>query len=126
MHSSGAEKEKRRHDRKKAVLPVRVRGNDASGKRFDDLAHTLDITPSGARIAGIRHALKARDRVTVTFRQRKIEFQVMWTKQIAGTAEYQIGLKALAQEGDAWGMSNSESNTAGREGAIKALAGASV
>lgn len=106
------------------MLPVRVRGNDASGERFDDLAHTLDITPAGARLAGIRHALKLLDRITVRFRQRKIDFQVVWMKQINGTGEYQVGIRALAQEGDAWGMSNSESNTAGRERMSAVLAGA--
>jgi hypothetical protein len=97
MQSGSTQKEKRRQDRKKAVLPIRVRGNDASGKRFEDLAHTLDITPAGARLAGIRHVLKLRDRITVTYRQRRIDFQVMWTKQIEGTGEYQVGIKAMAQ-----------------------------
>jgi hypothetical protein len=112
MESSG--KEKRRQDRTRAVLPVRVRGSDASGKTFEDLAHTLDITPAGARLGAIRHALKALDRITVTYRQRKIEFQVIWTKQIEGTSEYQIGVRALVQEGDAWGVNNSESQSISR------------
>ena len=120
MESSG--KEKRRQDRTRAVLPVRVRGNDTSGKRFEDLAHTLDITPAGARLGAIRHALKAMDRITVTYRQRKIEFQVMWTKQIEGTSEYQIGVRALVQDGDAWGVNNSESQSFSRERAPIAVA----
>lgn len=124
MQSSGAEREKRRQDRTKAVLPVRVRANDATGKFFEELAHTLDITPTGARLGAIRHALKALDRVTVTYRQRKIEFRVVWTKQIQGTGEFQVGLQALAQDGDAWGMNNSESNAAARERTAGVLAGA--
>ena len=105
-------------------MPVRVRANDATGKFFEELAHTLDITPTGARLGAIRHALKALDRVTVTYRQRKIEFRVVWTKQIQGTGEFQVGLQALAQDGDAWGMNNSESNASARERTAGLLAGA--
>lgn len=121
MQSSGAERKKRRQDRTKAVLPIRVRGNDASGKCFEELAHTLDITPTGARLGSIRHALKTLDRITVTYRQRKIEFQVVWVKRIEGTAEYQVGLQAVARDGDAWGLSQSESKFV-RRGASEAFA----
>jgi hypothetical protein len=126
MECSGTDREKRRRGRTKAVLPIRVRGNDASGKIFEDLAHTLDITPTGARLGAIHHALKVLDRIIVTYRQRKIEFKVIWTKRIEGTAEYQVGVQALAQDGDAWGLSHSESNVFGRERAESALAGASA
>jgi hypothetical protein len=125
MRSIRVETEKRRQDRTKAVLPIRVRGNDLSGKRFEDLAHTLDITPAGARLGAVHHALNVLDRITVTYRQRKIEFQVMWTKQI-GAAEFQIGVKAMAQDADAWGLNNSESSASGRERSQPVLAGASA
>jgi len=126
MQSNSIETEKRRQDRTKAVLPVRVRGIDAAGKRFEDLAHTLDITPTGARLGAIHHALNVLDRVTVTYRQRKIEFQVIWTRRIEGTAEFQVGVQALARDGDAWGLNRSESNAFGRQRAPVALAGASA
>ena len=92
----------------KAVLPVRVRGKDVSGKSFEDLAHTLDVTPAGARLGGIRHEVRARDPLTVLYRQRRIEFRVVWTKQLEGVAEYQVGLQAVMQEGEAWGLNVSE------------------
>jgi hypothetical protein len=125
MQSIAVKTEKRRQDRTKAVLPIRVRGNDASGKRFEDLAHTLDITPTGARLGSIRHVLNVFDRITVTYRQRRIDFQVIWTKQIEGTDEYQVGVKALGRDADAWGLNNSES-AFGRQRASVALAGASA
>src|SRR5947209_6886447 len=104
MQSSNIEKQKRRRERTKAVLPVRVRGKDGAGIGFEELAHTLDITPTGARLGGIRHALNALERITLTYRQRRIEFRVVWTKHIEGTTEYQVGLQALAIDGDAWGL----------------------
>jgi hypothetical protein len=113
MQSGSADMGKRRQDRKKAVLPVRVRGKDASGKAFEELAHTLDVTPVGARLGGLRHQLKALDSLTVWFRQRKIEFRVIWTRQLEGSQEYQAGLQAILQEGENWGLGFSDCKTSG-------------
>ena len=108
MLSSSAETDKRRQDRRKAVLPVKVRGKDATGKPFEELAHTLDVTPAGVRLGGLRHLLNAKDPLTIWFRQRKIEFRVVWTKLLEGSREYQVGLQAVVQEGETWGLSFSE------------------
>jgi hypothetical protein len=98
----------RRQQRTKAVLPVKVRGKDVSGKRFEDLAHTLDVTVVGARLGGLRHELKEGGQLTILYRQRKIEFRVVWIKKIEGSGEYQIGLQAMAQEQEAWGLSTTD------------------
>ena len=102
------EKTKRRQDRKKAVLPVRIKGKDSSGKVFDDLAHTLDVTATGVRLGSVRHELQKLEQVTVLYRQRRIEFRVVWTKKMKDSGEYQVGLQALTSERDAWGLSSSE------------------
>jgi hypothetical protein len=111
------QKTRRGQDRIRAVLPVRVRGKDASGALFEALAHTLDITPSGARLGAIRHQLKALDTLVVLFRKRRIEFTVMWTKLLGEAkpgvhGEYQVGLQMMAQEhgNDPWGLSPIHSN----------------
>jgi len=96
---------RRRQDRIQAVLPVRVRGTDASGASFEGLAHTLDLTPTGARLGSIRHQLKALDKLTIFYRQRRMEFTVVWTKLLDGRNEYQVGLQAFALESEPWGMS---------------------
>jgi hypothetical protein len=108
MQSTFVDSDKRRQDRMKAVLPVRVRGRDIAGKSFEELVHTLDVTPMGVRLGAIRHRLKALDSLTVLYRQRKIEFRVVWTKKLEGVDEYQVGLKALTQDQDAWGLNLSE------------------
>jgi hypothetical protein len=102
---------KRKQDRTRAVLPVRVRGKDASGALFEVLAHTLDLTPTGVRLGGMRQALKALDTVVVLYRQRRIEFTVMWTKLLDGCGEYQAGLQMVAQESDPWGLSPAQAGT---------------
>jgi hypothetical protein len=99
--------DKRRQDRRKAVIPVRVRGIDVSGKAFEELVHTLDVTPAGVRLGSIRHQLKALDQLTVFYRKRKLEFRVIWTKMLSAT-EYQVGLQAVTEEREAWGVNLSE------------------
>ena len=101
-------KNKRSLNRKKAVLPVRVRGNDLSGNCFDELAHTLDVTPAGARLGGLRRELKALEHLTILYRQRKIEFRIIWTKKLEKAGEYQVGLEAMAHEHEAWGLNPSD------------------
>jgi hypothetical protein len=62
---------KRRQKRMKMVLPVRVWARDAANKPVLELAHTLDITPNGARLGAIRHELKAGDKLMLQYHQRK-------------------------------------------------------
>ncbi len=95
---------RRLQDRIPAVLPVRVRGTDAFGASFEGLAHTLDFTPTGVRLGAIRRQLKALDTLTILYHQRRMEFTVVWTRQLDGKAEYQVGLQAFSQEKEPWSM----------------------
>jgi hypothetical protein len=99
---------KRRGSRQKAVLPVRIKGKDSSGKAFEELAHTLDITASGIRLGSIRRELSENDEVTVLFRQRRMQFRVIWTRKMKGTSEFQVGLQAVLQEKEARGLTFAE------------------
>src|SRR5579872_4612866 len=95
---------KRHGSRTKAVLPVRIKGKDATGEAFDEMAHTLDVTATGVRLGSIRRELNLQDEVTIFFRQRKMVYRVVWTKKMKGSSEFQVGLRALAQDREAWGM----------------------
>jgi hypothetical protein len=105
MQATSVKTNRRRQDRIQAVLPVRVRGTASSGTSFEALAHTLDLTPTGARLGAIRHELKALDTLTILYHQRRMEFTVVWTKLLDGRGEYQVGLQAFSQEKEPWGMS---------------------
>jgi hypothetical protein len=105
---SGVDTKQRRGNRTKAVIPVRVKGKDSSGKAFDELVHTLDVTPEGARLGSVRRELNLLDEVTVFYRQRRIQFRVVWTKKMKGTSEFQVGLQAVTGEGEAWGLNSPE------------------
>lgn len=110
MRASGAELIPRRGNRTKAVLPVRIKGKDTTGKVFDELVHTLDVTTAGARLGSVRRELNVDDEVTVFYRQRKVQFRVAWTKKMKGTSEFQVGLKAVTQDREAWGLALPEQN----------------
>jgi hypothetical protein len=105
MRTGSVETNQRRGNRTKAVIPVRVKGKDSSGKPFEELAHTLDVTPSGVRLGAVRRELNLLEEITVFYRQRKMQFRVVWTKKMKGTSEFQIGLEAVSQDREAWGMS---------------------
>ena len=110
MRASSSERTKRQQNRVRAVLPVRVRGTDKDGKAFEEVAHTLDISATSSRVAAIHHQLKVTDHVTVVYRQRRIAFSVVWTK-LVGKHEYQVGLQAVGEQKEAWGLNRSDYET---------------
>ena len=108
MPSGSGDSNQRRGSRTKAVLPVRVKGKDSAGKAFDELVHTLDVTPDGVRLGSVHRELNLQDEITIFYRQRKIQFRVVWTKKMQGTSEFQVGLQAVTQDREAWGLNFSE------------------
>jgi len=110
MQPTSVDTNQRRGNRTKAVLPVRVKGKDSSGNAFEELVHTLDVTVSGVRLGSVRRQLNVLDEITVFYRTRKMQFRVVWTKKLKGTTEFQVGLRALTQDKEAWGMGFAEFN----------------
>lgn len=94
---------RRRNNRTKAVLPVRVSGNDGSGAAYCDLAHTLDVTASGIRLGFVRRELQVGSRLTIQYRQHKAEFRVIWISQLTRLKEHHVGLEAIVPR-DVWGL----------------------
>jgi PilZ domain len=105
MSVSSGDTQQRRGNRTKAVLPVRVKGKDSAGKPFEELVHTLDVTAEGARLGSVRHELNLLDEITVFYRQRRVQFRVVWIKKMRGTSEFQVGLQAVTQDSEPWGLS---------------------
>jgi len=95
--------EKRRLDRAKAVLPVRILGRDVSGDSYSELVHTLDVSKAGVRLGAVRRRLEVGSPITIQYRQHKAEFRVVWIKPLGAGAEQQVGLQAEAQK-DLWGL----------------------
>lgn len=94
----------RRGNRTKAVIPVRVKGQDSDGKPFEELVITLDVTPDGVRLGSVHHQLNLQEELTIFYRQRRNQYRVVWTKKMKGTSEFQVGLQALTQDAEVWGL----------------------
>ncbi|HVP43220.1 MAG TPA: PilZ domain-containing protein [Terriglobales bacterium] len=94
----------RRKLRFKMVVPVRIWGTDVDGKPFSQLAHTLDITSSGARVGGMRVLLNSREVVWVQCRHRKAQFRVVWTGRPGGAREHQVGIECIEEARHIWGL----------------------
>jgi len=109
---------KRRLDRVKAVLPVRVSGSESSGDGYSDLVHTLDISANGVRLGAVRRHLEVGSQIVLQYRQHRAEFRVIWIRPL-GTGEQQIGLEADVQK-DFWGL---DMNTKIRPSTVPAPAG---
>lgn len=96
--------QKRREQRRRMVLPLRVSARDTSDARFEELAHTLDIAPHGARLGAIRRPLKEGTTILVQYRQHRLHCRVIWSRPLEGTKEYQVGVELLENERETWGL----------------------
>lgn len=76
-------------------LEVRIWGMDSSGKPFSQLAHTLDISGRGARLAGITGPKQQGDIIGVQHGNQKARFQVMWVGEEGTAAQGQIGIQCM-------------------------------
>jgi len=123
MQPTSVDTNQRHGNRTKAVLPVRVKGKDSSGKPFEELVHTLDVTSSGVRLGSVRRQLNVLDEITIFYRQRKMQYRVIWTKKLQGTSEFQVGLRALTQDKEAWGMGFAEFNGEPASAAVSRASG---
>jgi hypothetical protein len=123
MSVGSTDTKQRRGDRTKAVLPVRVKGRDSAGRPFEDLVHTLDVTAQGARLGSVRRELNLLDEITIFYRQRKIQFRVVWTKKMKGTSEFQVGLQAVTHDSEAWGLSVTDFNRQPSQAAVSQASG---
>lgn len=80
------------------VLPLRLWGTDSTGKTFMIMAHTLDVSPSGARVAGVRAQVTPGDTIGVQYRLHKQQFRVAWVGRPGTSRDSQIGIEYLDRD----------------------------
>jgi hypothetical protein len=85
----------------RTVLPVRLGGMDSRGNRFVAMAHTIDISHSGARIGGIVAELVAGEELDIQYHHRKARFSIAWVRKSGN--DFMAGVKALDPAKDVWG-----------------------
>ena len=82
------------------VLPLRVWTNESAGESAS-LAHTLDISPIGGRLGGLRAPVAPGQTITLQRGQRKAQFRVVWSRQLA-PAEVQAGIEVVDEARNIW------------------------
>ena len=90
--------EKRKSKRSKMVLSVKVLIDKTT-----HLAHTVDITPTGARVGSLRTKLEPGTTVFLQRGSKKAQFRISWVRQL-GPNELQVGLQSLDLLDNFWGV----------------------
>src|SRR5256885_15709391 len=93
---------KRFTDRLKLVLPVRIWGMDTTGKPFHQMAHTLNVNKSGARLGGVRVIVGNDEIVGVQYKHKKARFKVVWLGKPGTKSQEQLGVTRIAGEPEIW------------------------
>jgi hypothetical protein len=82
-------------------LPVRLGGLGTDGQRFVAVAHTIDISASGARLGGVVAPVAFGATVELQYQYRKAKFEVLWVGRSGD--KQQVGLRCLEPAKDLWG-----------------------
>lgn len=90
----------------RAEIAVRVFGMDAANKPFNNLAHTIEVSDTGARLGGIVVPLKLDDIIGVQNNAEKARFRVLATAVPESQETGQVELHCLQPEKKIWGDLN--------------------
>jgi hypothetical protein len=87
--------------RRKVVLPVTL---TRYGGQEKQLAHTLDITETSARLGGLTSSLKPGEIVELYRGVRKARFEVVWMGEQGGAMAGQAGVRSLEPNKIIWSV----------------------
>jgi hypothetical protein len=90
--------DKRKSQRRKMVLPVKVFIDQTT-----HLAHTVDITDNGARLGALRTELQPGTIISLQRGSQRAKFQIAWVRQLAPN-ELQAGIESLQPQASFWGV----------------------
>jgi hypothetical protein len=88
--------------RRKMVLPVTVIRQNGQEKQ---LAHTLDLTESSARLGGLLSLLEPGEIIEIQRGAVKAKFQVFWMGAPGSAMEGQAGVRGMEPNKNIWGIS---------------------
>jgi len=93
---------KRREARKPLALPVRIFGTDRGGRMFSENVTTAEVSQNGAKLTGVRAALKVDEIIGLTYGKIKVHFKVKWVGEPGSPREGEVGLLNLTPEKPLW------------------------
>jgi hypothetical protein len=85
---------------KKSVVPVRLwiaRSKDSH------LAHTLDVSNHGVKLAGCQGEMKVGDKIEIQYQHKHAQFQVTWIISREGSSQKEIEAECLEPGKQVWG-----------------------
>jgi hypothetical protein len=85
----------RRTERTRLRLPTTVYGVGRNGMQFVEQARTLDISPSGARLTGLSHAVEPGTVLGLQHGNASGRFRVVWVGEPGSNREGQIGVACV-------------------------------
>jgi hypothetical protein len=88
-------KTKRRQKRVRIALPVRTWISDENGKPVLHAACTLDVTPTGARLTGVRGRAEMGAILTVERGRSKARFRIIWVGEPGTPHEGHLGIDCV-------------------------------
>src|SRR5258708_1291941 len=91
--------------RKKVVLPVTIIRHNGDQRQ---LAHTLDLSETSARLGGLSMVLEPGEMVEVQRGQLSAKFQVFWMGAPGNAMEGQAGIRSMEPEKMIWGVPTTE------------------
>lgn len=94
----------RKEARASAVLPIRIYGIDGGGKPFNSVAHTLNVSRSGAMLGNVDVVLNCGDLIGVQKGVYKGKFRVTWTGKKGSSSQGQIGIECVDGPKNIWGL----------------------
>jgi hypothetical protein len=95
---------KRSEPRKPMQMQVRIFGTDKHGRIFSEKADTVDVSRSGAKLAGIKAEIQVDEIIGLTNGTNKVHFRVKWVGARGTAAEGQVGVLSLAPERPLWDL----------------------
>lgn len=94
---------KRKEKRTNMVVPVRVRLLSTTGPGESFVAHTLDASERGVKLAGFRTEIKVDDVIEIQHRHDWALFRVVWVHTLENSLEKQAGAECVELEKNIWG-----------------------
>jgi hypothetical protein len=85
-------------------LLVRIWGMDVNSRLFKIEAHTVDLTPVGARLEHVRCPLQRGMVIGVECGSSRSRFRVSWVGQPGTPKEDQIGIRCIEPGKYIWGV----------------------
>jgi hypothetical protein len=83
-------------------LPVRVFGMNAADHAFSQVAHALNISNYGAKLAGVKARLKTGDVIGVHFGDKKTRCRVIWVAEAEAVETFDVGVRVVAGQPCPW------------------------